>query len=36
MHFCADEWAVVAAAVPTVFIFARWLRAKARLMFRGQ
>ena len=36
MHFCADEMAVLAAAVPTLFVFGRWLRAKARSVFRGQ
>jgi hypothetical protein len=29
MHICADEMAVLAAAVPTLFVFGRWLKIHA-------
>mgnify|MGYP001321676198 FL=1 len=33
MHFCADEMAVLAAAVPTLFVFGRWLKVRAARLF---
>lgn len=35
MHFCADEWAVLAAALPTLAIFFRWVKAKLTKFKRG-